>query len=141
MGYDPIRGTILVAKNELPCTVCRGSGRTRYALAEDVRGRPCPCDQQDPACWMCSGTGRQDASERVCQSCWGTRWEPVKPETKLKADEMLLQRIVPTMKQIDHVSTDGSSKPSYQVAILHLGPDGKVQLPAPQVVDADAQKP
>lgn len=115
-GYNPALGTVLIASNEVRCTVCRGGGKTRYKLSDDVAGRRCSCMDEDPEqpdqananCWKCDGSGQQLAEERTCQSCWGQLWEPMKPEVMLKANDMLLKRLDPELKQVDHVSSDGS---------------------------------
>lgn len=95
-----------VMQGNMKCRTCKGLGLKRYRLSER---RQAPCTCEDPVkCWRCAGTGKQLWNERVCQSCRGDGEEVVSPETSLNAAKYLAPYISQQLKQVDHVSSDGS---------------------------------
>jgi hypothetical protein len=66
--FSPFAQAILIAKNKLPCTVCRGTGKTKYRVPNSDK-----------------------IAQRTCESCYGDKLERLSPETILKACTELMQ--------------------------------------------------
>lgn len=111
MGCDPRRTMALIALNELPCGVCRGTGRTKYKLPAGQHATDCfeqgnkvaakHWPQGNRKCG-CEGLG-----ERVCESCYGTLYEHCNPELRHKSAAELLQYQLPKRKAIEHSGPEG----------------------------------
>lgn len=67
-----------IMRNELPCTVCRGKGMTRFQPG-----------------------GGKDPTERVCQSCWGSGMEQLDPELIAKVTMEEKKYHLPQRKAIE----------------------------------------
>lgn len=87
-GWSPFQVLFAGARNELPCSKCRGSGRTKYWKRQNRRdlGKLC---------------------SRVCESCYGDKLERLSPETILKAAAELAQYESPKKKAIEVTGEDG----------------------------------
>lgn len=101
MGCDPFEGMARIALNDLPCGVCRGSGRTRYALPAGNHADSCEGNRRGAKC-TCDGI-----SERTCQSCYGTLYEAVAPELRGKMCTELAKYCAPQLKAIEHTGEGG----------------------------------
>lgn len=120
LGCSPVEILVAIATNNVPCGVCqRTPGKQRVALPWDQQ-KPCQCNGMgvDPDCWKCSGTGHQTATERVCQSCYGTLFEAVNPDVRSKVAMKMLDKLVPDLRSVDHVSSDGSQRPAWELVIV-----------------------
>ena len=95
------------------------TGKTRYMLT-DKGGSPRLDENGDPTFGM-----------RTCQSCYGSLFEHVDPNVRIKASGMILDKTVPSLKQIDHVSTDGSTRKIWEI----------VEVPSPVEVEGHSQSP
>ncbi len=104
----------IIALNNLPCGVCRGTGKTKYKLpvgahAAGCNGRPIG----DTNLCKCQGLGIRD-----CESCYGTLFEACSPELRGKMNAELAQYIHAKKKAIEVSNPDGTLKPSWEVVIL-----------------------
>lgn len=101
LGCDPIEFQAIVVSNKLPCGVCRGTGKTKYALPAET-----PAEIDNPR-----------LSERTCQSCYGSLFEACNPELRNKAAAELSQYIYPKRKAVELTGGDGVSLPVWQVVL------------------------
>jgi hypothetical protein len=113
LNFDPIKVKILMGKNELPCTVCRGKGKTKFRLdagahAKGCNGKPGP----DGLC-KCEGI-----SERKCQSCNGDLMEPLDPELMYKAAAEISSYIYAKRKALEVSNPDGTMRPTWEVVFV-----------------------
>jgi hypothetical protein len=83
MGCEPFEGMAHIAMNNLPCGVCRGTGKTRYKRDDG------------------------ELHERVCQSCYGTLYEACSPEVRGKMYTELAKYCAPQLKAIEHTGKGG----------------------------------
>ena len=100
IGCDPMLGMAEIALNRLPCGVCRGNLRTKYALPQGVHTKE--CSHGNTAECTCEGIG-----ERVCQSCYGSGWEACSPELRGKMYAEIANYVLPKRKAIEHSGEDG----------------------------------
>ncbi len=94
LGCDLIQYLALTVKNEVPCGVCRGTGKTKFQAGNDNIGT------------------------RVCQSCWGSKLERLKPSERADAAGLLMKYCYSTMQSVEVSNPDGTLKPSWEVVIL-----------------------
>jgi hypothetical protein len=92
MNCDYVAYLANTVNNQLPCTVCRGAGKTKF----QPRG------------------GERFSGERTCQSCWGSGLEKVSPELGNKAATTLMEYCEAKRKPVDK---DGSSDDNLHVGI------------------------
>lgn len=83
-----------MARGDLPCNVCRGKGKTAFE-------------------------GPQRKGIRACQSCGGDGFERINPRDRGWAASELLQYVVPKLKSIDHITSDGSMRPTWVIEEAH----------------------
>lgn len=129
MKCDPRVIMALVVNNELPCGVCRGQGRTPYALKPILRFKceHCSynCNQdgvagQDGQPGRIAGDGKAFAScpqcghepevrlaSRICLSCYGSLLENCNPKLRQEAAAELLMYLLPKRKAIELTGADG----------------------------------
>lgn len=88
MKCDPRKVMALIVLNELPCGVCRGKGRTKYAMPVGEGEEP-------------------KIRERVCQSCYGTKMESCNPELRGKMAAEMTQYLQPKRKAIEYTGEGG----------------------------------
>ncbi len=88
-GGDVFRVLYDAAMGELPCSVCRGKGKTKFQPAQ----------------------GLERLSERTCQSCYGSGREVLSPKDRISAAEYLGRRLEPDLKAVELSNPDGSMKP------------------------------
>src|SRR5215831_4695347 len=69
-----------IAENDLPCGVCRGSGKTKYQPKREAK----------------------EYLERICESCYGSGKEACSPELRGKMYSELAQYIAPKRKAVEH---------------------------------------
>ena len=100
IGCDPIRGMAEIALNRLPCGVCRGEGKTKYALPHGHHSEECHASSE--AKCICDGIGM-----RTCMSCYGSLWEACSPELRGKMYAEIAQYVLPKRKAIEHSGVDG----------------------------------
>lgn len=86
MGFDPIESMILLAKGEAPCTVCRGTGKSKFQPGTVEAGH---------------------FSERTCQSCYGSGKEKITPQLRGAMAEAVARKTHPDLKAIDHSGNIG----------------------------------
>ena len=84
--YVPGELSILAAQGKAPCGTCLGKGKTRFQ----------------------SGGGKK-ASERICQSCWGSGFERSSLAIRLEADNKNARRSYPDLRAVEHSGEIGSS--------------------------------
>ncbi len=82
---DPFHVLAQIALGDLPCNVCRGKGKTRYQAASDG----------------------DRTFERVCQSCYGSKWERISPAERAKASSDLAKYIQPTLASMQVSGPEG----------------------------------
>lgn len=87
-GCDPFEVLAKIAKGDLPCGVCHGSGRTKY---QPKRGK--------------------QAGERICESCWGSGKDRISPAERCKAASELAQYCEPKRKAVEHSGPGGGGVP------------------------------
>jgi len=105
-GYDPEDAMLEIAKGELECLTCFGACETRYVSVDENGSR-----QRDEQ-------GNLKYNVRLCESCLGTGRERMHVADVLKARISIFDKVVPSLKQIDHSSEDGSMKPGWKMVIL-----------------------
>lgn len=79
LGLDPVESMIRIVLDDVPCSTCRGEGKTRYQPA----------------------LGKEKLLERTCESCYGSGKEKISPELKGKMAAELAQYKYPKRKAID----------------------------------------
>ena len=100
LGCDLVGYLALSVNNKVPCGVCRGTGKTKFQSGSDQPG------------------------ERICQSCWGSKLERLKPSERADAAGLLMKYCYPAMQAIEVSNPDGTLRPSWEVVILEAK-DGK----------------
>ncbi len=100
LGCDLVHYLALTVSNKVPCGVCRGEGKTKFQAGNDNIGT------------------------RVCQSCWGSKLERLKPSERADAAGLLMKYCYPAMQSIEVSNPDGTLRPSWEVVILEAK-DGK----------------
>ena len=81
--------------------------------------------------------------ERTCESCYGSLYEHISPDTRVRAASELAQYLAAKRKQIDNISSDGSMRPVWTVQIANVveqaAPAREVeQRHQPKVLDVSA---
>jgi hypothetical protein len=102
-GYDPEDAMLEIAKGELQCLTCFGNCETRYVSVDESGTRLREAD------------GSLKWNVRLCESCLGTGRERMHVADVLKARQSIFDKVVPSLKQIDHSSDDGSVKAGWTV--------------------------
>ncbi len=111
LGVNPLEGMSTIACNELPCGVCRGTGKSFYKLPAGQHASDCDGSVIAPATLChCEGIGT-----RKCESCYGTLFEACSPELRGKMHAELAQYVAPKRKAIDHTNSDGTLRPQWVV--------------------------
>lgn len=110
-GYSPEGAMIEIAKGELKCLVCRGDCTTLYAKPDPETGEQMR-DDEGIAMW----------ERRKCLSCRGTGWENMKVSDVLSARTSIFDKIVPSLKQVDHSNDDGSLRKGWTVIMPVIEP-------------------
>ena len=82
--------------NKLECGVCRGKGKTKFQAKSSI----------------------DDAGERICQSCWGSKLERIDPDARLAAAKELMKYVAPQLKAIEHSGAD--DKPPVRVTVEYV---------------------
>ena len=114
LGCDPLKGMATIALNQLPCGVCRGSGKTKYRLDLGDHAKGCDGTIVKPATLCkCEGIG-----ERTCLSCYGSLFENCSPDLRGRMNAELAQYVAPKRKAIDLTNSDGSMRPSWEVIMV-----------------------
>jgi RecJ-like exonuclease len=116
-GASPHEFFIDVMKGKLPCYDCDGSGKLRYLLSKK-RQAPCECGGETAHCWRCEGKGTAIRDERVCVTCHGDGRGRITYETRLNAAREMAQYVAPKLRQVDHISSDDSQRPRWEVVIV-----------------------
>lgn len=94
-GYDPMEAMLEIAKGQLICLTCNGMRETLY-VAVDENGTK----QRDE-------NGTLKTHVRLCESCLGTGYERMHVADLLKARISIFDKVVPSLKQVEHVDPDG----------------------------------
>lgn len=131
LGCDPMEGLAFVSLRRIPCGTCidknrKPTGRTKFNLPEGKHAEKCRI-RKGLAC-SCEGI-----SDRPCQSCFGTKWEKISVETKLRADTELAAYLEPKRKAIEVSNPDGSLRPAWRVVVV--GEDTTPPTPSPSEED------
>ena len=87
LGHDPFQAMVQFAMGKMPCVTCHGVGKTKYKISG------------------ISGTDR--LADRVCESCYGSKMEKLRPEIVFNANEAILSYMIPKLKAIEHNIADG----------------------------------
>lgn len=85
-----------ILEGKLPCTVCRGKGRTRYQPAK----------------------GENKLLDRTCQSCYGSKLEQLSPELIAKVALEIREYGYPKRKAIEVSNPDGTMRPTWRVVVV-----------------------
>lgn len=93
---DPVAILAKIATRRIPCGTCindkvQPTGKTKYRLPEGSHAASCkgePCS--------CAGIGI-----RVCESCFGTKWERISVQDMSNAAGRLAKMVVPELKAIE----------------------------------------
>ncbi len=115
VGYDPEGAMLEIAKGELECLTCFGLCETRYVSVDENGTR-----QRDDQ-------GNLKYNVRLCESCLGTGRERMHVTDVLKARQSIFDKIVPSLKQVDHSNDDGSLRPGWTMVfpkVMELKPNG-----------------
>jgi len=123
---DPILGMATIAMNELPCGVCRGSGKSFYKLPPEFHASDCTKVLDDQGLCPCQGIGT-----RVCESCFGTLYEACSPEIRGKMYAELAHYVHSKRAQLNHTTSDGSMRPIWVVNVAQ-------EVKQPQAIDTKA---
>jgi len=95
LDCNPFEGMALIASGKIPCGTCIGSpGKTKVKAADG------------------------SFYERTCESCYGSLYEKVTPETRLKAYADLGRYLKPTLSSATVSNPDGTLRPTWEVVIL-----------------------
>src|SRR5215469_2800753 len=78
-GLGVTHSQVRIAENDLPCGVCRGTGKTKYQPKRE----------------------QKEYLERVCESCYGSGMENCSPELRGKMYSELAQYIAPKRKAVE----------------------------------------
>ena len=84
-GGDVFRVLYDAAMGELPCSVCRGEGKTKFQPAK----------------------GLSKLASRTCQSCYGSGREVLSPKDRIAAAEYLGRRLEPHLSAVEVTGQDG----------------------------------
>lgn len=76
-----------IARGELPCNVCRGSGKTKYQPSH----------------------GDEVVFERRCQSCYGSGKEKIGPRDRGWAAAELASYLAPKLKAVEVTGAEGGA--------------------------------
>lgn len=115
LNYDPHLGMERIASNELPCGVCRGSGKSFYKLAPGAHAEDCD-GSVIPSKMLCHCEG---IGTRKCESCYGTLFEACSPELRGKMHAELAQYVAPKRKAIEVTGEDGGPlKHSHEIEFI-----------------------
>lgn len=93
-GYVPGELSILATQGKAPCSTCFGKGKTRFQPG-----------------------GGKKASERTCQSCWGSGYERSTLAVRLEADSKNARRSYPDLKAVEHSGAVDLGGDIYQAII------------------------
>lgn len=112
---DPIEGLAMISLRRVSCGTCidknlKPTGRTKFNLPDGKHAEKCRIHKG----LECSCEG---IAERPCQSCFGTKWERISVETKLRADTELASYVEAKRKAVELSNPDGSMRPSWEVVI------------------------
>lgn len=99
-------GIAEIANGDMKCCACRGDLECRYP-ARDENGA-----------LVRDASGALVLHVRICESCFGSGWEKLNPKLILDARVWFGDKTVPTLKQVDHVSSDDSTRPSWNVVVV-----------------------
>lgn len=83
IGCDYVGFLALTVKNEVPCGVCRGTGRTKF---KSTSGKP---------------------AVRECQSCWGDKLERLDPKLRVQAAATLMEYCEAKRKAVEVTGDEG----------------------------------
>lgn len=87
---DPFKTLQMMADNTMPCSVCRGSGMTKFQ----------------------PGAGSERFSgQRTCQSCWGSKMERISPKERGWAAGELAQYVAAKRKAVEVSGPEGTTLP------------------------------
>lgn len=106
-GYDPIAAIVEIADGDIKCLACRGKLVNKYPVTDEDGNRLYDAD------------GNIKVAERLCQSCYGTGWEILAPETLLKARIAIFDKLVPSLKQVEHTGDAAAQHPGWVVQIVN----------------------
>ena len=115
-GYDPEGAMIAIATGFMKCLTCLGECETRYVRVDLESGAR-----------LRDAEGNLEFHVRLCESCLGTGYERMHVTDVLKARTSIFDKIVPSLKQIDHSNDDGSLRPGWTMVfpqVLDLKPNG-----------------
>lgn len=116
LGCDPIEGLALISLRRVSCGTCidknlKPTGKTKFTLEQGHHAKGCKGGMGHTC--TCLGI-----SERPCQSCFGTKWEKISVETKLRADTELASYVEPKRKAIEVSNPDGTMRPTWRVVVV-----------------------
>lgn len=125
MGCDPRQVMAAIALNELPCGVCRGSGKTLYKKPLKPRLKCDNCDYESESpfvkCKVCGGEPQIELADRICMSCYGTLMEACSPALRGQMCAELLQYLLPKRKAIEHTGPEGGPM-QHKIQVVYVDP-------------------
>lgn len=108
MGFDAAEAMVKIAMGDVECGACRGGKFCRY-----------PVRLSDGEYAKDEATGEVKMAARLCQSCWGTGYEPVNVKERIMATSEIMARQYPTLKAIEHSNPDGNFAPSIRIEYVN----------------------
>ncbi len=125
MDADPMEKMARIMINDVPCPHCqRTEGKARYTIPRSRRG-PCQCivgEKAEAGCWRCEGTGITIRADRVCRKCHGMRKGVCSEELQGHMATRLAPYVARQLKQVDHISSDGSQLTGIRIIAVEAGP-------------------
>lgn len=98
---NPFEVMAWIVKGELPCSVCRGKGKTQYQPSRETRLI------DGMRVLVVNAEGEAKLKERTCLSCYGSGKEIIAPELRGKMAGELANYLAPKRKAIEHTGSDG----------------------------------
>lgn len=106
MNCEPAEALAHIVQNTLPCGVCRGTGKTKVSLGQGGHAKTCSqfvsTKKQGGWCLECG-----NATERVCESCYGSLLETCAPDLRFRAAAELMQYIRAKRRAVEVTGHEG----------------------------------
>lgn len=99
LGCDHVEYLALTVNNQIECGICRGTGKTPFQPR----------------------AGSKSKGVRICQSCWGSKLERLRPSERQQAATDLLKFTHPTLKAVEVTGGDGGPI-QHRVKVVYVDP-------------------
>lgn len=133
LGCNPIEGLAMISLRRVSCGTCidknlKPTGHTKFNLPDGKHAASCRI-HKGFAC-TCEGI-----AERPCQSCFGTKWEKISVETKLRADTELASYVEAKRKAIEVSGTPDGQPLQSRVVVEYVNVPEHTSPPTPSPED------